>query len=117
MTKSEKEKLVRELHRDLIGKLIRNFNNELHNAVEQAAASSEMLRPGGIRFVEPYEREAGYTLSRERSSWSPNEEAILRNELDAAIKMIAIAHRRTPGGITSRLRKLGILTDYSLTGL
>jgi len=117
MTKSEKEKLVRELHRGLIGKLIRNFNNELHNAVEQAAASSEIMRPGGIRFVEPREPEADYTNGREGKLWSPNEEAVLRDELNAAIGMISIAHRRARGGIISRLRKLGILTDYSLTGL
>ena len=107
MTKNEKAILTREIR----GEISRTVYQRFLRDVEATVAK----RINEVSIKE--EEEANYTNGREGKLWTPNEEAVLRQELNAAINMISIAHRRKMGGITSRLRKLGILTDYSLTGL
>ena len=100
MTKSEKERLTKEIHRDIFQKISRDIFNVVQAAIEK-------------RLPDPVP-EPNYGVGRERSLWDPHEEQVLRDELSAAIRMIAIAHRRTFGGIRSRLKKMRIISDYSL---
>jgi len=119
MTKSEKEKLVAEVHKETLRRIGGHLHDVVNSAVDKRIPTDEHhMRPGGIYFVDPDTQfpipRSNYNRSRERSLWNPHEEQVLRDELSAAIRMIAIAHRRTFGGIRSRLKKMGIISDYSL---
>ena len=101
MTKNEKEVLAEEVHKEAI----RRIGGHLRDVVNAAIKK---------RLPEVNELEVGYPLGRQGSSWSYDEETVLRHEMVAAIAMIATAHRRTPGGIRERLKNMGIIADYSL---
>ncbi|HTO01372.1 MAG TPA: UvrD-helicase domain-containing protein, partial [Microthrixaceae bacterium] len=51
--------------------------------------------------------------------WSSEEEALLRDELTRGMSVLEIseAHRRRPGGITSRIKKLGLKVDWNMRDL
>jgi len=107
MTESERKKLTGEIHREIF----RKISKDVHNVV--ADTINERLPEDGPE-TNPGPNPIMYAIGRERASWGPSEELVLRDEVALAIKLIATSHRRTPHAIRSRLQKMGIITDYSL---
>lgn len=69
-------------------------------------ALSRSRRPRTPRVIDPNKPRAG-------GPWSPEEEQRLRDAYTAhkPVPEIATDHRRTPGAITARLVKLGLIED------
>lgn len=75
----------------------------LHAALE---ALEKPVRTHAPRVIDPNKPKAG-------GAWSPEEEQQLRDAFNARqpIRDMAQAHGRTPGAITARLVKLGLIQD------
>lgn len=101
ITATERSKLLSEVHKQVHGIITSKLDDILEKRKSQECQAS-------------LEFEDGYEFRREGRLWSSQEESILRTELAKAIELIATMHRRTPGAIRERLKKMGIISDYSL---
>jgi len=84
-----------------------------------AAELLEILCTNDIGFVSKHAKEEklntnqyGWSGDRSYTSWSKNEDKLLRMDVDSFIKKIAMTHGRSYGAIMSRIRQKIILEQY-----
>jgi hypothetical protein len=106
----EVHELKNEITRAIWNSRLGDFKEFIRTSVEEELDKRFPLNT--VPVDKPFEE--GFKSSREGRLWCDEEERTLRNELVMAIGMIAAMHRRTSQAIRCRLKKMGIVSDYSL---